>query len=417
MCPALPHRHRPMASDHLLSRGARTLVVGGGLVGLATAYRLLQAGVEHVTLLEKDTRVACQQSTHNSGVLHSGLFYKPGSEKAVLSVRGLRQMVEFCQEHRIPHEICGKIVVATTPAEVARLDTLEDRGTKNGLIGLRRLASPAEIREIEPHAAGIAALHVPQEGIVDYRAVADALAAEIGRLGGRIRLGSRLTAMQRDGSAWLVHTAGEEFRADFVVTCGGLHSDRLVRLSGLEPQARIVPFRGEYFQLAPAATHLVRHLIYPVPDPAFPFLGVHFTRLIHGGIEAGPNAVLAFAREGYSWRAVDLRDLGGALAFPGLWRFLARHPRMCGYEIYRSLSKREFSRSLQKLVPTIQAGDLVPGAAGVRAQAMSSDGRLVEDFEFVRGAGVLHVVNAPSPAATASLAIGERIAGLVLGRS
>jgi len=405
-----------MAADDPLSRDGRTLVVGGGLVGLATAWRLLQAGVADVTLLEKDARVASQQSTHNSGVLHAGLFYKPGSEKAVLAVRGLRQMVEFCQEHRIPHEICGKIVVATTPAEVPRLDTLLERGTANGLDGLRRLTSAAEIRDIEPHAAGLAAVHVPQEGIVDYRAVADALAAEIGRLGGTIRTGSRVTAMHRDSTGWHVRTTADELRADFVVTCGGLHSDRLVRLSGLQPTARIVPFRGEYCELVPAAMHLVRHLIYPVPDPAFPFLGVHFTRLIHGGVEAGPNAVLALAREGYSWARVNLRDLGGSLAFAGLWRFLARHPRMCGYEIYRSFSRAEFCRSLQKLVPAIAPGDLAPGGAGVRAQAMSRDGRLVEDFTFVRGPGVLHVVNAPSPAATASLAIGERIAGLALGR-
>lgn len=404
-----------MATDHSLRRDARTLVVGGGLVGLATAWRLLQAGVEDVTLLEKDSRVASQQSTHNSGVLHAGLFYKPGSEKAVLAVRGLRQMAEFCQEHRIPHEICGKIVVATTPAEVPRLDMLLERGTTNGLVGLRRLGSAAEIRDIEPHAAGIAAVHVPQEGIVDYRAVADALASEIVRLGGMIRTGSRLTGMRRDSTGWHVRTTSDEVRGDFVVTCGGLHSDRLVRLSGLRPPVQIVPFRGEYCELVPAATHLVRHLIYPVPDPAFPFLGVHFTRLIHGGVEAGPNAVLALAREGYSWAAVNLRDLGGSLAFRGLWRFLARHPRMCGYEIYRSFSRAEFCRSLQKLVPAIEPGQLVPGGAGVRAQAMSSDGRLVEDFEFVRGPGILHVVNAPSPAATASLAIGERIVGLVLG--
>jgi L-2-hydroxyglutarate oxidase len=404
-----------LATDHSLRRDARTLVVGGGLVGLATAWRLLQAGVEDVTLLEKDSRVASQQSTHNSGVLHAGLFYKPGSEKAVLAVRGLRQMVEFCQEHRIPHEICGKIVVATTPAELPRLDMLLERGTANGLVGLRRLGSAAEIRDIEPQAAGIAAVHVPQEGIVDYRAVADALASEIVRLGGMIRTGSRVTGMRHGSTGWHVCTTSDEVRGDFVVTCGGLHSDRLVRLSGLRPTAQIVPFRGEYCELVPAAAHLVRHLIYPVPDPAFPFLGVHFTRLIHGGVEAGPNAVLALAREGYSWARVNLRDLGGAIAFPGLWRFLARHPRACGYEIYRSFSRAEFCRSLQKLVPAIEPGQLVPGGAGVRAQAMSSDGRLVEDFEFVRGPGILHVVNAPSPAATASLAIGERIVGIMLG--
>lgn len=404
-----------MSSVDTLSRGDSTLVVGGGLVGLATAWRLLRAGVEDVLLLEKDSRVASQQSTHNSGVLHSGLFYKPGSEKALLSVRGLRQMVEFCQAHGIVHEICGKIVVATTPEQVARLQVLYDRGTQNGLVGLRRLASAAEIREIEPHAAGLAAIYVPQEGIVDYRGVADALAADIARLGGRIHTGSRVTALNRDAGGWLVQTTADEYRADFIVTCGGLHSDRLVCMSGLRPNARIVPFRGEYVELKPAATRLVRNLIYPVPDPAFPFLGVHFTRLIHGGVEAGPNAVLAFAREGYSWANVNLRDLGGSLVYPGLWRFLARHPRECGYEFYRSFSKREFCRSLQRLVPEIEANDLVPGGAGVRAQAMTCAGRLVEDFDFVQGPGIVHVVNAPSPAATASLAIGERIAGMCLG--
>jgi L-2-hydroxyglutarate oxidase len=400
-------------SSHVGERSV--VVVGGGLVGLATAWRLLQRFRDvGVTVLEKDGRVACQQSTHNSGVLHAGLFYKPGSEKAVLSVRGLRQMVEFCREHAIPHEICGKIVVATNDRERAQLDVLWERGNKNGLHGLRRLETPEAIREIEPHAAGVAAIHVPEEGIVDYRAVADALAREVRRLGGRVVVNARVTAMRREADGWHVATTAGDFHGGYVVTCGGLHSDRLVRLSGLRPQSRIMPFRGEYFHLRPQATSLVRNLIYPVPDPTFPFLGVHFTRMIYGGVEAGPNAVLAWAREGYSRRSVNFRDLAGSLAFPGLWQFLARHPRMCAYEVYRSWSRREFCRSLQRLVPAVQPNDIVPGTAGVRAQAMRRDGRLVDDFEFVRGERLLHVVNAPSPAATASLAIGERIAGLVM---
>jgi len=396
-----------------IRRGGSVVVVGGGLVGLATAWRLLQRGGGDVTLLEKYARVASQQSTHNSGVLHAGLFYKPGSEKAILSVRGLRQMVEFCREHDVPHDICGKVVVATNDRERAQLDVLWERGTRNGLVGLRRIESPEAIREIEPHAAGVAAIHVPEEGIVDYRAVADALARAVQGLGGRIVTGARVTRISREAGGWTVATTAGDFQSSFVVTCGGLHSDRLVTLSGLRPTARIVPFRGEYFHLRPEAEHLVRNLVYPVPDPTFPFLGVHFTRMIHGGVEAGPNAVLAWAREGYARRSLNLRDAAGSLVFPGLWRFLARHPRMCAYELWRSWSRREFCRSLQRLVPAVQPADIVPGGAGVRAQAMRSDGRLVEDFEFVRGERMLHVVNAPSPAATASLAIGERIAALV----
>ena len=356
------------------------VVVGGGLVGLATAWRLLQTGrFDEVTLLEKDAKVASQQSTHNSGVLHSGLYYKPGSEKAALSVRGLRQMVEFCREHGVRHEICGKIVVATDPAEVSRLDTLWERGTHNGLVGLRRLDSPEAIREIEPHAAGIAAIQVPQEGIVDYRGVADALEREIGRLGGRVVVNARVTRIERGGGVWRVASTAGDVSADLVITSGGLHADRIVGLSGMKPAARIVPFRGEYVRLRPAAEHLVRHLIYPVPDPRFPFLGVHFTRMIDGGIEAGPNAVLAFAREGYTPLSINPRDLAESLTSPALWRFVARHASMSAYELYRSLSRGEFCRSLQKLVPAVNPRDLEPGGAGVRAQAMWPDGRLHGD--------------------------------------
>jgi len=294
-----------------------------------------------------------------------------------------------------------------------RLESLWERGTANGLLGLRKL-NPQQIKEIEPHAAGIAAIHVPQEGIVDYPAVCAKLAELIRQAGGGIRLNTRFQKALQNAGDWTVETSAGDLQARFVVTCGGLHADRLVRAGGQEPSAKIVPFRGEYYQIKKERQFLVRHLIYPVPDPKFPFLGVHFTRLIHGGVEAGPNAVLAFAREGYKWSNVNLRDLAESLFFPGLWKFLAKYPSMCGYEIRRSLSKAEFTRSLQKLVPEIREDDLETGGAGVRAQAMTSDGKLVEDFNFEEQPGILHVVNAPSPAATAALAIGQAISDRVL---
>ncbi len=393
---------------------ADVIVVGGGLVGLGTALRLLEAkpGLR-LLLLEKEAKLAAHQSGNNSGVLHAGLYYKPGSEKARLSVEGLRQMTAFCRDHNIAHEICGKIVVATSPEEVARLDSLWERGNANGLQGLRRLDSK-QIREIEPNATGVAAIHVPQEGIVDYPAVAKRIGELIQERGGEVKLNARLTKLTYSGSEWVAHTSAGDFSARFVVTCGGLHSDRLVRAAGQSPTARIIPFRGEYYKIKAERCGLVRNLIYPVPDPKFPFLGVHFTRLIHGGIEAGPNAVLAFAREGYRWSNINLRDLAGSLLFPGLWKFLVKYPSLCGYEIWRSISRAEFCRSLQKLVPDIREDDLSTGGAGVRAQAMSSNGNLVEDFHFEEKPGILHVVNAPSPGATASLAIGQTIAKRVL---
>jgi (S)-2-hydroxyglutarate dehydrogenase len=390
------------------------IVVGGGVVGLATAFRLLETrpGLR-VLLLEKEAAVARHQTGNNSGVLHSGLYYKPGSEKARLSVQGLQQMVAFCREHGVAHEQCGKIVVATSEDELPRLENLWQRGTANGLLGLRKL-TPAQIKEIEPHAAGIAAIHVPQEGIVDYPGVSEKLSELIRKKGGEVKLNTRVSRVVNSSNERVVETSAGEFKSRFVITCGGLHSDRLVKAAGQKPSARIVPFRGEYYTIKKERQHLVRHLIYPVPDPKFPFLGVHFTRLIHGGIEAGPNAVLAFAREGYRWTHINPRDLAEALFFPGLWRFLAAYPSMCGYEIRRSLSKAEFCRSLQKLVPDIRAEDLAPGGSGVRAQAMTADGKLVEDFHFEEQPGILHVVNAPSPAATAALAIGSKIAERVL---
>ena len=392
------------------------IVVGGGAVGLATAFRLLEARPQlKILLLEKESKLAAHQTGNNSGVLHSGLYYKPGSEKAKLSVSGLREMVAFCREHGVAHEQCGKIVVATAEDELPRLDNLWERGNANGLLGLRKL-NPQQIKEIEPHAAGIAAIYVPQEGIVDYPGVCEKLGDLIRKAGGEIRLGTRVLKIISDGGGQIVETSAGSFHAKFVVTCGGLQSDRLVRAAGQKPSAKIIPFRGEYFKIRKERQFLVRNLIYPVPDPKFPFLGVHFTRLIHGGIEAGPNAVLAFAREGYKWSNVNLRDLAESLCYPGLWKFLAKYPSMCGYEIRRSLSRAEFTRSLQKLVPEIRESDLETGGAGVRAQAMLRDGKMVEDFHFQEASGVLHVVNAPSPAATASLAIGKKISERVLAQ-
>src|SRR5579872_183030 len=390
--------------------GERIVVVGGGIVGLAAAYRVGQRFPDaDIVVLEKEACVCRHQSGHNSGVLHAGLYYKPGSRKARLAVRGIRQMVEFCQSRSIAHEICGKVVVATTEEEVLRLKALIERGQQNGLRDLRWL-SREELREIEPHAAGLAAVRVPEEGIVDYGQVCEALVREIH---GNVVTSARVTAIHREGDGWRVVSTAGDYACARIVTCAGLHSDRVAALTGRPREVRIVPFRGEYYKIRPERQFLVRNLIYPVPDPKFPFLGVHFTRLVHGGIEAGPNAVLALAREGYTKSNVSLRDLADALAFPGLWRFLAKYPRMCWDETRRSFSRALFCASLQRLVPEIQPEDLAEGGAGVRAQAMSPDGSLVEDFHFVQGPGELHVVNAPSPGATASLAIGEEIAAAI----
>jgi L-2-hydroxyglutarate oxidase len=388
----------------------RIVVVGGGIIGLATAWRLGQRFPDsHVTVLEKEPAVCQHQSGHNSGVLHAGLYYKPGSRKARLAVSGIRQMVDFCREHSIPHDICGKIVVATSDEELPRLRTLYDRGAQNGLEGLRMLSGD-QLREIEPHAAGIAAVRVPQEGIVDYLRVCETLVALIRAQGGEVVTSARVTAIDRKKDAWRVASTGGDYECSRIVTCAGLQSDRLASLTGANRSVRIVPFRGEYYKIRPERQHLVRNLIYPVPDPKFPFLGVHFTRLIHGGVEAGPNAVLALAREGYTKTDINPRDIFDAITFNGLWRFLGKYPKMCWQETRRSFSRTLFCASLQRLVPDIRPEDLTEGGAGVRAQAMSPDGSLVEDFHFIEGPGELHVVNAPSPGATASLAIGEEIA-------
>jgi L-2-hydroxyglutarate oxidase len=385
------------------------LIVGGGLVGLATAYRLLERFPQaHVTLLEKEANVGEHQSTHNSGVLHAGLYYAPGSAKAKLAVAGIRQMTQFCLAEGIAHEICGKLVVAVTPEEIPRLDELLRRGIANGLQGLRKI-DVTEMRKIEPHVNGIAAVHVPEEGIVDYRQVCDRLDFRIQERGGLIVTNAKVTRLKSKTGAWVATTAIGEFEADFLINCAGLHCDRVAKLAGEQRDIRIVPFRGEYYHLKPSARDLVKNLIYPVPNPQFPFLGVHFTRMIQGGVEAGPNAVLAFAREGYRLTDFDIRDMLDALFFPGLWRFLQKYPTMAHTELIQSFSKTHFCQTLQRLVPDIQASDLISGDAGVRAQAMKPTGELVDDFHLVIRPDALHVLNAPSPAATASLAIGEYI--------
>lgn len=393
------------------------VIVGGGIVGLATALavRDRQPGAR-IILLEKESAAGLHQSTHNSGVLHAGLYYRPGSLKAKFAVEGIRRMTRFCEQHAIAHQICGKLVVATTADEVVRLRALLERGTANGLRGLEWLASDA-LKEIEPHAAGLAAVRVPEEGIVDYPAVCAAMAREFSRSGGTVRTRTRVTRILKDGDAWMVLTTAGEFRAHHVITCAGLHSDRVAAGSGEERDVRIVPFRGEYYRLRKSAEYLVKHLIYPVPDPAFPFLGVHFTRLIHGGIEAGPNAVLAFSREGYTKWRINAADLADSLGYRGFWAFTRNHRNMAWNELRRSFSRKLFCRALQKLVPAIQESDLEEGGAGVRAQAMRPDGSLVEDFHLIERPGILHVLNAPSPAATASLAIGAHLAERALANT
>ena len=383
--------------------------MGGGIVGLATAYKLCRRhpGIQ-VTVLEKEDSVGRHQSSHNSGVLHCGLYYQPGSIRARLAVSGIQEMIAFCRQKNIPHEVCGKLVVAVDESEQPRLQALQERGQQNGLQGLKLLKGE-QMREIEPHVGGVAALHVPQEGIADYPRVCAVLQEELGAQGGKVVTRANVTALRPTARGWVAGTTAGEFEADFLINCAGLHCDRVSERAGEKREVRIVPFRGEYYKIRPERQFLVRNLIYPVPDPQFPFLGVHFTRMIRGGIEAGPNAVLAFAREGYRKSDVNLVDLCDALSFSGLRRFLVRHKRMCWDELKRSFSKRLFCQSLQRLVPEIRLDDLERGGSGVRAQAMSPDGQLVQDFCFVRRRHALHVLNAPSPAATASLAIAEEI--------
>ena len=390
-------------------------IIGGGIVGLATAWQLSQSRPELKSIiLEKESNLGEHQTGHNSGVLHSGIYYKPGSLKAVNCRLGKLAMEKFCREQEIAHEICGKVIVALNADELPELQKIYERGIANGVSC--EMISAERLRELEPHAAGIKAIHVPEAGIVNYRQVCDRLGRMLQDLGNEILTGACVTKVRQASPASTIITTKGEFNATLVVNCAGLHSDRVTKLSGDRPPAKIVPFRGEYFELKPEAEYLCRNLIYPVPNPSFPFLGVHFTRMIGGGIECGPNAVLALAREGYSKTSINLRDLTESLTYPGFLKLAARHWRMGIGEIWRSFSKKAFVRALQRLMPEIRAEHLVPAPSGVRAQAVLPDGSLVDDFLIVEGQHVIHVNNAPSPAATASLNIGRLITEKIVTR-
>jgi L-2-hydroxyglutarate oxidase LhgO len=390
------------------------VVIGGGIIGLATAMEWTARYPDlPVVVLEKEREVATHQTGHNSGVIHSGIYYKPGSLKARLCVAGVEALYAFCGEHAIPFESCGKLIVATSEEELPRLEELYRRGVGNGLRGLR-IVEAKEIHEYEPHAAGIRGIYVPVTGIVDYARVAEHYARVIRDRGGEIQLSSEVLAIKRSAQGSVVETARGDIEAKFLVNCAGLQSDRVSRMAGAKLDLTVMPFRGEYYDLAKGREWLVRGLLYPVPDPRFPFLGVHFTRRIGGGVEAGPNAVLALAREGYDKQAFRAKDVLGYASFPGFWIMAAKYGKVGAEEYYRSWSKRAFVRSLQKLVPEITEADLVPGGSGVRAQALSRSGKLIDDFHFAYANGALHVCNVPSPAATASLAIAKYVVDTIL---
>jgi len=383
-------------------------IIGGGIVGLATAWRLQQRhpGLR-VIVVEKESGVAAHQSGHNSGVLHSGIYYRPGSLRATNCRAGKLAMQEFCQEHGVPYDICGKVIVAVDENEIPRLEKIFERGQANGvectMIDANRL------HELEPHVAGVMAIHVPEAGIADYPLVCEKLAGLIRENGGEIRFDSRVERVQvRDGEVRLETRSGD-VQAKYLVTCAGLQADRVARMTGHPLEADIVPFRGEYFELKPEVEHLCRNLIYPVPDPSFPFLGVHFTRMIRGGVECGPNAVLAFAREGYRKTDINLRDLAGTLTYPGFLRLAAKYWKTGAGEMWRSACKGAFVRALQRLIPEIRSEHLVAAPAGVRAQALGRHGEVLDDFVIQESERVINVGNAPSPAATASLNIGNLI--------
>lgn len=385
----------------------RVVVVGAGIVGLATAHVLTQRG-HRVTVVDKESRVAAHQTGHNSGVVHSGLYYAPGSLKARLGTAGATSMVDLAREHGVTVDRCGKLVVATEPSQLPALEELLRRGAANG-VPCRRI-DVGEAREREPHVAGVAALRVDSTAVVDYVGVCRVLAQLVVAGGGELVLGSTVESVRADPTGVTVETSADTLRADHLVACAGLHSDRIARLAGVDPGVRIVPFRGEYFELAPRATHLVKGLVYPVPDPDLPFLGVHLTRMFDGTVHAGPNAVLALAREGYTWGTVRPRDVADLARWPGTWRLARSWWRTGVDEVARSLSRRRFLRSLQVLVPELTDADIVPTHAGVRAQAVDRSGALVDDFLLRRGPRQLHVLNAPSPAATAALEIGRHLA-------
>ena len=385
-------------------------VIGGGIVGAATAMALMgEIGGLSLVMLEKEDRLAAHQTGHNSGVIHSGLYYRPGSLKARNCTAGREDLYRFCAAHDIPHERCGKLVVATREEELPALDELERRGRENGLDGIERLEDD-RLKEYEPHVAGIAGLYVPDTGIVDFARVTEAFADEVRKKGGEVRMGAEVRGIRRESEDFVLDTPLGELRCRFLINCTGLQCDRVARMAGADPGIRIIPFRGEYYTLKEGRRSLVRTLIYPVPDPAFPFLGVHFTRRIDGAVEAGPNAVLALRREGYSRFSFSLRDTLETLGYGGFWCLAGRFWQTGLQEYRRSFSKGMFVRDLQRLVPELRRGDLLGGGAGVRAQAVDPAGKLLDDFHIVEGEGMIHVLNAPSPAATASISIGRTVA-------
>jgi L-2-hydroxyglutarate oxidase len=385
------------------------IVIGGGIVGLSIALATLEKNPKiRIAVLEKENDWARHQTGRNSGVIHSGIYYRPGSLKARLCREGNRRLQEFCRSHGIRYEMCGKVIVATTASELPRMENLYDRGIANGLVVKKLTAS--EVKVFEPHVSCLAGIHVPSTGIVDFVGVCRKLAELIRAQGGELRLGMKVQAIHTDGEGAILETSKGRLATRCIVNCAGLHSDRVARLAGAKPDARIVPFRGEYYELKPERRHLVRNLVYPVPDPEFPFLGVHFTRMIDASVHAGPNAVLSFKREGYRRTSFNLRDFIDTMSYRGFWRLAAKHARSGLEEVHRSFSKKAFVQSLQRLIPEIREEDLVPGEAGVRAQALRPDGGLVDDFLIIQGPNSVHVCNAPSPAATASLEIGRFVA-------
>lgn len=384
-------------------------IIGGGIVGLSSAMHFTRAFPRlKLLVLEKETRVAAHQSGHNSGVIHSGIYYTPRSLKARLCVEGAKAMIAFCREHGIPHEVCGKVIVATFREELPRLQALFERGQANGICGVR-LIEREELRDIEPHCGGIRALHAPTTGITDYAAVTEKYADLTHDQGGTIRTGAEVLAITASADETVLETRQGAFSARYLINCAGLHSDRIAHMAGADPQTMIVPFRGEYYDLIPDKQSLVRALIYPVPDPRFPFLGVHFTRRVNGRVDAGPNAVLAFKREGYRRTNFSLVDTLHTFSYSGFRRMAGKNWRYGMGEFYRSFSKTAFVAALQKLVPEVTSSDLIAGGAGVRAQALNPDGSLVDDFQIVHSGNMLHVLNVPSPAATASLPIGRTL--------
>jgi (S)-2-hydroxyglutarate dehydrogenase len=380
-------------------------------VGCAVARAVAARYAASVAILEAENRIAAHQTGNNSGVIHSGLYYTPGSLKARNCTVGREALYRFCEKQGIPHERCGKLVIATREAELGPLEALEQRGLANGLKGLRRVG-PEEIREIEPHIAGIAGLKVTETGIVDYHAVTRAYTNTVKENGGEIMLSTRFLRAVNDTDGLVLETDQGTLKTKAMINCAGLQCDRVARNSGVNPELRIVPFRGEYYDIVPKRRHLIRNLVYPVPDPRFPFLGVHFTRMVHGGVEAGPNAVLALKREGYRWRDISLRDIASYLFYAGFWRMARRYWRVGFFEVRRSLSRRAFVDALRRLMPDLCLADVTRGGAGVRAQALEPSGKLSDDFKIISAPKMIHLLNAPSPAATASIAIGETIANL-----